>query len=214
MVELRDEDCTDAEPIFEKLRDEFPYSRYAALGELRLADCEFVKEEWGSAVSAYRSFIRRRPAHDEVPYAHYRIASAHYQQIPRGWVITPATHERDQRPVRDALSALRRFIETYPESKHATEVNEMLQEVLGFLVDHEVDIAKFYRRRDAHRGAANRLELVLETYPDSERIPEVMFLLGDIYERQQKIGDAKRIFRDLVASYPKSEYATDAKKRL
>ncbi|MCS6858439.1 MAG: hypothetical protein NZM37_12055, partial [Sandaracinaceae bacterium] len=41
LAAFRDRDCLTAIPLFQRVRREYPYTRYAPLAELRLADCEF-----------------------------------------------------------------------------------------------------------------------------------------------------------------------------
>jgi TolA-binding protein len=41
-----------------------------------------------------------------------------------------------------------------------------------------------------------------------------LLLLGGLRERQGKTEDAKRVYADLLARYPQSPFATDAKQRI
>ena len=103
LLDFRRGDCLSAEPMFREIRREFPYSRFAALAELRVGDCQFKNEAYPEAIQTYRQFVRIRPSHKEIPYARFRIAEAYYNQIPGGWFMTPPAAERDQSAARDAL---------------------------------------------------------------------------------------------------------------
>jgi outer membrane assembly lipoprotein YfiO len=89
LLDFRRGDCLSAEPMFREIRREFPYSRFAALAELRIGDCQFKNEAYPEAIQTYRQFVRIRPSHKEIPYARFRIAEAYYNQIPGGWFMTP-----------------------------------------------------------------------------------------------------------------------------
>ena len=71
LLDFRRGDCLTAQPTFEEIRREFPYSRFAALSELRIGDCQFKNEQYPEAIQTYRQFVRIRPSHKEIPYAQW-----------------------------------------------------------------------------------------------------------------------------------------------
>ncbi|RLB41118.1 MAG: hypothetical protein DRH30_07490, partial [Deltaproteobacteria bacterium] len=50
LLDFRRGDCLSAEPMFREIRREFPYSRFAALAELRIGDCQFKNEAYPEAI--------------------------------------------------------------------------------------------------------------------------------------------------------------------
>ena len=70
--EYEDRDCVAAEPNFQDVRRNFPYSRYAVLAELRLADCQFVQGNHAEAAVAYEQFVKAHPTHEDAHYAAYK----------------------------------------------------------------------------------------------------------------------------------------------
>ena len=152
-------------PSSRDIRQEFPYSRFAALSELRIGDCQFKNEEYPEAIQTYRQFVRIRPSHKEIPYARFRIAEAYFNQIPSGWFMTPPVHERDQSAARDALIQLRRFVVDFPDDQRVPDANELMEKCMGLLAAHELYVARFYLRRDAYRGVISRLRGLLASYP-------------------------------------------------
>ena len=58
MEEFDDEDCATADVLFSEVRKEFPFSRFAVLSELRLADCQFIQENYGQAAIMYKQFVK------------------------------------------------------------------------------------------------------------------------------------------------------------
>ena len=63
LLNFRRGDCLNAEPTFREIRREFPYSRFAALSELRIGDCQFKNEAYPESIQTYRQFVRIRPSH-------------------------------------------------------------------------------------------------------------------------------------------------------
>jgi outer membrane protein assembly factor BamD len=212
--EFYDEDCYEADPLLRNVRREFPYSRFAALAELRIADCHLSEGKHAEAIEAYNQFVRYRPSHPEVPYARFQAALAHYQQIPSEWLLSPPSYERDQYYAQESLRLLRRFMLDFPEDPLMPRARQMAEESLKLLAAHELYVAGFYFDRGHPRSAAGRLNTLLRSYPGSGLEAEALQLLGESY---LKIGDARsarRAFEELLARYPNDELAPDARDAL
>jgi outer membrane protein assembly factor BamD len=211
LLSFRRGDCLNAEPTFREIRREFPYSRFAALSELRIGDCQFKNESYPEAIQTYRQFVRIRPSHKEVPYARFRIAEAYYNQIPGGWFMTPPTHERDQTAARDALIQLRRFVVDYPNDQRVPDANKLMEECMSMLAAHEFYVARFYLKRDAYRGVISRLRGLLAAYPGSGVEPKALLLLGEVYMKNDEVEAARGALNELVQRFPDSDEAKKAR---
>ena len=101
---------------FQQVKTRHPYSTYAAAAELRVADCRFEMGKYLEAVAAYRSFIRFHPHHDRVVYAQFRVGEAYFKEMPEDWFFMPPAYEKDQAATRDAVRAIRSFLERFPDA--------------------------------------------------------------------------------------------------
>ncbi len=211
LLDFRRGDCLSAEPTFRDIRREFPYSRFAALAELRIGDCQFKNEAYPEAIQTYRQFVRIRPSHKEIPYARFRIAEAFYNQIPGGWFMTPPAHERDQSAARDALIQLRRFVVDYPDDPRVPDANKLMERCMSLLAAHELYVARFYLERDAYRGAISRLKGLLAAYPGSGVEPEALLLLGQIYLKTEEVEAARDALSEVVQRFPDTGEARRAR---
>lgn len=214
LEEFYDEDCFEAKPLLQNVRREFPYSRFAALAELRLADCNFEDGEYAEAIQAYKQFVRYRPSHVEIPYARFMIARAHFEQIPSEWLLSPPAHERDQYYAQESLRLLRRFLLDFPDDPLVVRAREMASDAVKLLAAHELYVAGFYFDRDHPEAAAGRLRTLLRSYPGSGFEASALYLLGESY---LELGDdrrARRTFEELVERFPADEHASDARARL
>lgn len=214
MADFRDGDCIDAEPAFRKVRREYPYSRFAALSELRIADCKMEQREWAEAIQAYRQFVRNRPSHQMVPYARFKVAEAHFRQIPDEWLLSPPAYERDQGPTKEALRQLRRFILDFPEDERVEEAQEMAAKALELLARHELYVAEFYLERDEPLAAIGRLRTLLTAYQGSGMEPQALLMLGRTYLELRDRHQAREAFEQLVERHPGSGYAAQARSYL
>jgi outer membrane protein assembly factor BamD len=212
--DMRRGNCLEADPAFDRVRREFPYSRFAALAELRAADCKFQEKAYPEAIQAYRQFVRYRPSHEEIPYARFRIAQANFKQIPSEWLLSPPNYERDLGATQDALRQIRRFILDFPDDERIPEAQRMMTQVLRILAEHELYAARFYMRRDAWRGVVMRLETLLRSYEGSGLEPEALLLLGEANEHLRRGDAAREAYQELVRRFPQSEQAADARERM
>lgn len=214
LLAMRRNRCVDAEPVFSKIRRDYPYSRFAALAELRIADCKAKAQSWAEAIAAYRNFVRFRPSHAQVPYARFRIAASHYEQIPGEWLLSPPVYERDQRETQEALRQLRRFLLDYPRDERVGEVREMIAGCLRILAEHELYVARFYLSRDAYPATVLRLRTLLTAYEGSGVEPQALLMLGRTYLRMDEGDEARRAFEELVERFPESDSAGAAQREL
>jgi outer membrane protein assembly factor BamD len=206
--------CLDAEPMFRKVRREYPYSRFAALAELRVADCLLKEGKHAESVQAYQQFIRFRPSHEQVPYAHFKIAHAHFEQIPGGFFLMPPAYERDQAAARQALTKLRRFMLDFPEDHRIAEAREMMEKVVKLLAQHELSVARFYLSRGVPKAAIGRLRTLLNAYEGCVIEPEAMLLLGRTYLEVRSRNEARDTFQELLDRHPESDEAKRARRLL
>jgi outer membrane protein assembly factor BamD len=206
-----DHDCLTAEPLFNNIVREYSYSRYAALAELRAADCELQQAHYTESIRRYRAFIRARPTHAEIDYANFQIASAYYRQIPQDFFLSPPREERDQAPTRSALRILQRFLRDYPDSEHVHDAEVMQTAILSLLARHELYVADFYLMRDRPRATIGRLERLLEDYAGSGLEPAALLLMGRTYLHMGERPHARRAFEELSEAYPESGVAVQAR---
>lgn len=199
MEELRDENYLEAVKYFQYVKNKFPFSKYAAYGELRIADTYFAESKYLEAIDSYKLFLRGHPTHPEVEsgYVEYRVVRAYVEEMPGDWFVMPPAYERDQASARDALREARDFLERHANSTYTPRVRRYLQRILRRLVDHEIYVADFYLARDKPRASAQRLEALLVTYPESQEEGDVMLLLGKTYLKMKDHRRARETFAKL-----------------
>lgn len=87
--------------------------------------------------------------------------------------------------------------------------------VMEIEAKHSLDVARWYlTKRKAYEGARDRLQEILDTYPEFSRIDEVLFLLGEAHLKLGKTEQASEFYNKLVDKYPGSSHAKKARERL
>jgi TolA-binding protein len=80
---------------------------------------------------------------------------------------------------------------------------------------HNLDVARWYLvKRKAYEGARDRLQEIMDTYPEFSRIDEVVFLMGEANLKLKKEDKAAEYYDKLLKEYPESEFAKKATARL
>ncbi|HVK87728.1 MAG TPA: outer membrane protein assembly factor BamD [Kofleriaceae bacterium] len=216
LKELENKDWIAAAKYFGFIKSRFPFSKYAVLAELRLADAEFGAEQYIEAIDSYRLFIKFHPTHEMVAngYATYRIGEAYYRQLPGDFWLFPPSFEKDQSSTEDAATELKAFLDKYPDSPYRAKAKEILVKVGKRLADHEWYVARYYWDRGKPMGTVIRLRRLLERYRGVGYDEEAMWLLGRAYVAVAMPDRARTIWQELVTKHPRSDRAQDAREAL
>ena len=80
---------------------------------------------------------------------------------------------------------------------------------------HNLEVARWnLTKRKAYEGARDRLQEIIDTYPDFSRIDEVVFLMGEVFLKLGKTENAVDYYNKLLKDYPASEFAKKTRARL
>ncbi|HKP88168.1 MAG TPA: outer membrane protein assembly factor BamD [Blastocatellia bacterium] len=80
---------------------------------------------------------------------------------------------------------------------------------------HNLDVARYYlTKRKAYEGARDRLQEIIDGYPDFSRMDEVVYLMGEAHYKLGKKDKAADFYDKLLKVYPESEFAKKARARL
>lgn len=213
MAELAEKDWTAAAKYFSFIKSRFPYSRYAVLAELRLADAEFGADQQLNAIDDYRAFATLHPTHEMVVngYTSLRVAEAYVAQLPGDVWILPPSYEKDQSATEEAEAELRRFLDKFPDSPYRKRGEELLVKVGRRLADHEWYVARYYWDRGKPMGTVLRLRRLVERYPGTGHDVDALWLLGRAYVKVGMPDRARQTWTDLITRFPKSSKAADAR---
>jgi outer membrane protein assembly factor BamD (BamD/ComL family) len=81
--------------------------------------------------------------------------------------------------------------------------------------NHSLEVARWYlTKRKAYAGARERLQEIVDTYPEFSHMDEVVFLLGEANYRMDESDKAREYYEKLVKSFEGSEFIKKARERL
>ena len=151
-------DYKGAIEAFSKLKERYPYSRYAILAELKVGDAHFYRKEYPEAIAAYEGFASLHPKNEAIPYVLYQIGACYYAQL--------MTRDRDQTPTYEAISSFERLIKSHPNSSQANKAKERIRICRELLAQNEIYVARFYYKSKHYKAALARFEEILADYKD------------------------------------------------
>jgi outer membrane protein assembly factor BamD len=210
MAQFDDKSWEAATPMFEQIKREYAYSRYARLAELRLADIAFKQEKFPEAVTAYRAFVHDHPNDHGVAYARFQVTKGLFEQT-GDTILLPTQEERDLASAADAYTAMKSFLTDFPRYEGIPEIEYMLTVVTGLLVRHELYVARFYLAKDQFEAAVARCRYALERFEGSGLEAEALVLLGETYLKLKRRDEARTTFAAVLSRYPESSFTVPAK---
>ena len=191
---------------WEKLRNTYPFSKFAVEAELKVADALYKKREYGDAADSYRTFAKLHPKHEQVDYATFRVGLSLFLEA-------PSAVDRDQVSTEKALDELRSFIKQFPDSKFADEAAQKIGEGRDRLAAKELYVGRYYVKHGRYHASLGRLKNVLDHYPDTNSSVEAQYQLG-IAQWKSHDDAARATLSDFVEKHPDTEWSRNARKAL
>ena len=143
---------------FGQLKDWYPFSNYAILAELKIADAHYHLQEYPEAVAAYEEFERLHPRNEATPYVVFQIGMCYFEQID--------SIDRDQTPARKALETFRRLIGQFPNDPYALKAQNNIHHCFKSMAGNEFYVGRYYFRHGVYAAALERFLAVINEYPD------------------------------------------------
>lgn len=207
----------EATRFFEWVKNNFPYSQYAALSELALADMAYDRDDFETSATTYQDFVKSHPSHPKADYASFRVGLAHFRDKASDWFMLPPSYEKDEAPVRQALDSLQRFVIAYPKSALIEEARKLIADCRERLAAHERYVADFYWKRKAWKGAAGRFLGIADTFGDLDngnRRGDALWLASEAYHNAADKTDERAALQRLVQEAPSDRHRREAEARL
>lgn len=199
---------------YQFVKSNYPFSQYAALSDLRIADAKFAQEKWLEAAVAYEIFIRLHPRHNDVHYAYYKVGICYFNAIPKDNFFYPKAITKDQTPTYKAIESFELFLQLNLSNPWTDEIKEKLLKANFYIAEHEKNIADFYKKVSNYQAAAKQYEEVAAKYPTIQKQAECLYQAAVIYEKKLKdLAKAQEIYQSLL-SYEKNDYTDLAIKAL
>lgn len=187
---------------YSEVKNKFPYSSYATMAELAVADAQFKNQDYAEAQISYQNFRELHPKHARIDYVIFRIGLSYYKQLPE-------TFDRDITLANDAIYNFNELIKRFPSSEHLAEAQEHRRKAFVMLNEKELYIADFYFKREFYDSALNRYESALKKYPGFGLEPRALFGAIKSAQKTDSPDKVKNYVTQLTQQFGES---TEAKK--
>lgn len=191
----------DAIAYFAEVERQHPYSAWARRAMLMTAYTEYVMRDYEASMATIDRFLAIHPGNKDAGYAYYLRAMCHYERI--------RDVGRDQGITRDARDALLDVIRRYPDTEYARDAQLKLDLTRDHLAGKEMDIGRFYLRRNQHVAALGRFSNVLEDFETTGHVPEALHRSVEAYLELGLVDEARRHAAILGYNYPDSDWYED-----
>ena len=200
--ELDRKNWDDAIMRFNEVERQHPYSEWARRSMIMTTFASYKKRDYVRAVESGRSFLSLHPGSDSAPYVYYLIALSYFDQI--------VDVGRDQERTEDAQAALTDLVRRFPDSEYSTDAREKLNEVVNHLAGKEMEVGRWYLRREEHLPAINRFKSVVDKYERSIHTAEALHRLVEAYMSIGLRGEAEKAAAVLGHNFPNSVWYKDS----
>lgn len=195
--------------------------KQAAEVQLYYAYCQYYQKQYIMASYHFKKFFETYPRDENVPDAMYMRAMSLYKLSPR--------YSLDQESTSKSVTAFQNYINKYPQSKHALEVNTKIDELQEKLELKTYKNTKLYVKIGYYKAAVIAIENFRLDFPDSHYNEELQFLKiqvqtdlakksldlveedGEIINlKRNRYKKAQQFYYNFIDSYPYSKYTKDA----
>ncbi len=151
-------DCFTAERKVQELRSRYPYHASTLEGELILADCSMQDGRTNEAIGRWEAFLNLHRGHARSAEVWAKLASA--------YMALYDDYDRDLGSIHRALNAAQTLLRRYPDSGFTDQAVEVRAQAREAIAKRELYVARFYRREGELLSARQRLQNVINAYPD------------------------------------------------
>ncbi|CAG0904694.1 unnamed protein product [Cyprideis torosa] len=207
--QLDKESYSRAADLYRQLLSRYPYGLYAQQGQIDLTYALYKDGSYSAAEVEADRFINLYPSHPYVDYLFYLKGLAAFHEDDSFWGRLAGRDDlshRDPKSAKASFDAFRELVSRFPDSTYAADARERMAYLRSTMARHELNIANYYRGREAWVAVANRAAKVVETYPNTAEVEEALALQMEAYNQLQLLDLANDAYRVLEANFPDSRY--------
>lgn len=196
--EIADGSPDDAAFTFGEIERLYPYSEFAERALIMQAFAYHRDRDYPNSRASAQRYLDFYPAQQDAAYAAYLLALSYYDQID--------DIGRDQGLTFQALQALRRVIEQYPDTEYAAASVQKFDLAFNHLAAKEMEIGRYYLKRGNFLAASNRFRTVVEDFQTTTHTPEALHRLVESYLSLGLTDEAQTAGAILGYNYQSSEW--------
>jgi outer membrane protein assembly factor BamD len=191
-------DYEEAARQYEEVDINHPYSQEARRSIVMAAYSYYKAGQYESAVSAADRYLTLHPGTKESDLAQNIIGMSYYDQA-----LDP---KRDQTYARRSLAAYKTLLQRHPNSRYAQEAANRVRVLRDLLAANEMQIGRYYLRKNNFLAAINRFRSVVSNYQTTEQVEEALMRLTEAYMALGIVNEAQTAAAVLGHNFPGSKW--------
>lgn len=157
----------EAIATLEQVKTKHPYSNFAKMARLKIADIHFEAKSFIQAQYTYQAYLELYPNDEKKDYVLFKMGESLYKQLPSG-------HDRDLSSAQDSINVFKRLEIEFPNSIYKKEAIKYRKIIENKLLQKELYIAKFYFKYRQPLAALRRFKMFIQKYPESGLVAEAL----------------------------------------
>jgi len=205
---LADDLPSTAIKYLQDLDNRYPFGEYSTRAELDLIYAQYNAGDYVSAHATAERFIKDHPDYETLDYAYYMRALSTFtgSQTLLERYLDSDPSKRDISDLQKAFQEFADFLARYPKSKYAPDAKARMIFLRNTIARHEIDVARYYLKRQAPLSALRRGQVVIDHYPSSMSVEDALAITIQSYNDLHLPLLANTNLEVLKKSYPHSSY--------
>lgn len=200
--EISQNDPKAALHYFSEVERLYPYTEWAKRAIIMQAYASHLSKDYESARASAQRYLDFYPGGEDAAYAQYLMALSYYDQID--------LVGRDQGITYQALQALRKVIELYPDTEYARSAVLKFDLAFNHLASKEMEIGRYYLKDGHYSAAINRFRVVVQDFQTTTNTPEALYRLVEAYLALGLTDEAQTAGAILGHNFRSTEWYQDA----
>jgi outer membrane protein assembly factor BamD len=186
----------NAANAFDEVERQHPYSDRTSQAQLLSAYCAFKAQKFPRAIASLDVFIELHPGSASIPYAYYLRALSYYNDM--------LGLTKDKQLAESALAAFKEVLSRFPTSEYAHDAKIKEEFISEHLACHSMLVAKSSLFDQRHVAAWIQFSRLMEQWPRSILMPEVLYRLVEVQLALGMIPAAHKTYAMLRYNFPKN----------
>ena len=195
---VKEREYFKAANAFDEIDRYYPYSRWALRAQVMEAFVHYLRRDYDDSLVVIDRFLQLYPGNSFASYVYYLKALCYYAQI--------SDTEREQLMTQKALDALTEVVKRFPDTPYAEDAAKKIVLAQDYLAAKEVNIGRFYLKRNEHIAAMNRFLKVIRDYQTTQHVQEALYRLTETYLILGLDEEAQKSAAVLGYNYPVSPW--------
>jgi len=180
------------------------------------ADSYFQLGQYLQASYRFENFVKSYPKSQRLEEANFKSAKSYYHLSPR--------FSLDQEDTFTAIQKLQAIINTFPDSEHTQEANQMILELQTKLEKKGFEISKQYYTIRDYKAAVKSLDNFIASFPGTKfRENALFYKFSALYEiainsieskKLERLDELKGLYGQILRYYPETVFMDDLQKKM